>query len=1054
MNPSNRFFRILAIVSSFAILAAIPAVTRAATVFQAANSTYVAWEAEDILGIVNAAPTFWAVTNDATASGTRALYAPGANGTAAPSSFASYAIRFRTAGDYTLSFRWRADKSFTDLDPNSGNSYYRPNDFGDLSADVANYGVSAANNTRVPPDVNNYAMTAETQIYTVTQEQVDAGVPLILKLGTREAGMYIDRLVLSVNPLTEAEFNALPNSDTDIIPQGASETYVAFEAERVSRIVNAAPTFWMVTNDAPASGGQALYAPGANGTAAPSSFASYAIRFRVAGDYTLSFRWRADKSFTDLDPNSGNSYFRPNDFGDLSADVANYGVSAANNTRVPPDVNNYAVTAETQIYTVTQEQVDAGVPLILKLGTREAGMFIDRVILSQNPLTEAEFNALPNSGSVARPSLAGAVGSATLNTVRVTFDRPLAAASVIPSRFTLSGGVNVTGAALDPNTSRDVILTTSTQAEGNNYVVTVNGVTDVSGNPIAPNSTISFTSWRIASGWITRELYYNVTGLTVADLQFAPNFPNAPNAIEFVRAVSVGADLQVANFGARFRGYFVPPQAGAYEFYLFADDDALFSISANESEAGLVQVIQTFGATLSFSDSLMHTTGNLQAGQRYLFEVLYKQDTGTAALGLAARRVGTPGEIASLPLLGGNQVSTFVNPDAGAVNISAQPASATVPAGQRLRLNVSATAPLGGTLFYQWQVGGVDIPGANRPSYVTPVLTAGDTGKKYRVIVGANGTDVTSQEATVTVGPAQPSALQPYVGINFATGGGAGTTAGASLASNDVAGVALQEFWNNILGTAIDGTQALVDAQGVATPVTVSAYDAETLGPLNANIGTGTGAGNASAEHLLMAGSIANNNLPMVISLSGVPAGNYALIVYSVGFSFNSTYEEDFQLEGAASYPVQTVRGQTSTEFIANPTLVRMSGTNPDNRAHGNYVMFENVSPAPDGSFLLTVTSQSTTVGNTAYFPPVNALQLVRFSAVEVQPSLAAVRQGTGLTMSWGGDAVGFRLEASPSLGAGAVWAPAAGVPNPIAAAGSTTVQTTAATTQFYRLRK
>src|SRR6266567_1666636 len=217
--------------------------------------------------------------------------------------------------------------------------------------------------------------------------------------------------------------------------QAANSTYVAFEAERVSLIVNASPTTWVVTNDATASGNQALYAAGVNQTAAPASFASYTIRFRNAGTYTLYLRWRADKSFTDLDPNSGNSYYRPNDFGDLGPDVANYATSSINNSRTPPDVNNYAMGTETLTYTVTQEQIDAGLPLILKFGTREAGLYIDRVVLSLNPLTEAEFNGLPNSGSVARPSLVKAVGSASLTTVKVTFDRPLAPTSVTASKF-------------------------------------------------------------------------------------------------------------------------------------------------------------------------------------------------------------------------------------------------------------------------------------------------------------------------------------------------------------------------------------------------------------------------------------------------------------------------------------------------------------------------------------------------------------------------------------------------------------------------------------------
>ncbi|MGZ8920813.1 MAG: hypothetical protein ACXW3L_07505 [Limisphaerales bacterium] len=142
-----------------------------------------------------------------------------------------------------------------------------------------------------------------------------------------------------------------------------------------------------------------------------------------------------------------------------------------------------------------------------------------------------------------------------------------------------------------------------------------------------------------------------------------------------------------------------------------------------------------------------------------------------------------------------------------------------------------------------------------------------------------------------------------------------------------------------------------------------------------------------------IAGSIANNNLPLGITLTGVPAGNYALIVYSVGFSFEQHLRGGFPTRGGRE--LSCADGSRATEFIANPTLLRMIGTNLNNQARGNYVMFENVSPAPDGTFVLMVTPQSTNV-------------------------------------DW----------KRPALGAGAAWAPATGVPNPIAAAGSTVAQT------------
>jgi hypothetical protein len=68
-------------------------------------------------------------------------------------------------------------------------------------------------------------------------------------------------------------------------------------------------------------------------------------------------------------------------------------------------------------------------------------------------------------------------------------------------------------------------------------------------------------------------------------------------------------------------------------------------------------------------------------------------------------------------------------------------------------------------------------------------------------------------------------------------------------------------------------------------------------------------------------------------------------------------------------------------------------------------------------------------------------------------PELGITRSADGTaTVSWDAVAAGYTLESSASLGSSADWNPVSGVPSPIAAAGSTTVNLDDA--QFYRLRK
>ena len=1029
----------------------------AATIYQSSGSSYIAWEAESLASILAGAPTSWVVTNDATANGGKAIYQAGANQTGSSSSFALYSLVINQPGTYSVYYRWRADKAFTDVDPNSANSFRLPIDWGDLPNDSTstNFATASVNNAVPVPAANSFNVFKDSRTYVVSDAAASSGSALTFKIGTREAGMLIDRFVLSTSDsLSEADFNALANSDTEVVIQGAADSFIAFQAERVGSILAGSPTSWVVTNDATANAGKALFQAGANQTASSSSFALYSLLFSHPGTYSLYYRWRADKNNTDIDPNSANSFRLPVDWGDLENDATstNFSTASVNNQVPVPAANSYNVFKDSHTYTVSQAQIDAGAALIFKMGTREAGMWIDRMIFStSDTLTEADINALPDSGSRTPPKALSAVGSAALNQVTVSFDAPLAAASTNLSHFALSGGVQALGATLDPVTSRDIVLMTSAQTAGSNYVITINGVVDVAGNQITPNSKVSFTAWRLSPGWVTREIYFNVdtnnAGGGIADLVADPKYPNNPNLVTVAKGFQINNDITGNNYGVRLQAYFIPATAGSYDFFLSNDDAAQLLLSSDESPANLALLVDSPAIQAGFDSAVTGTSTPLIVGHKYLLQVLYRQNTGAALLGVATRLSTDTTPPASLPQLGGTLIATYVNPDAGAISIQQQPVAVSAPEGSHAKFSVKATS-LGPTLYYQWQRNGIDIAGSTRAGYSTPVLTAAaDNGSTYQVVISAAGNSVTSSSALLTVVPGSPLPDQPYVGINFVgtSAAGSGGGSGGTLSVIDVAGVAPQDHFNNITDTtAVD--LPLWDATGATSPVTISFDTVQNVT---------TGAGDQDADHAMFQGYIHNNNLPLTVNLHNVPTGsNYSLILYSLGFNYNTTYEEQYDLTGAATYPTYHVKAQDVSQYQASPGYVKMASTNPDQRDQGNYVRYDNVSPAADGSLVILITPESTNTGIT-YLPPLNALQLVKVTKVTTPPQLTSSYNPTNanLTIGWSDTAIGFTLQSSAALGQGATWAPAGGAPNPITGAGSINVSASTGQ-QFYRLKK
>ena len=95
---------------------------------------------------------------------------------------------------------------------------------------------------------------------------------------------------------------------------------------------------------------------------------------------------------------------------------------------------------------------------------------------------------------------------------------------------------------------------------------------------------------------------------------------------------------------------------------------------------------------------------------------------------------------------------TSVQQGNGAPQITMQPASQTVTAGQSATFTVAATGSP--TLAYQWQENHANMAGATSAAYTTPATATSNSGETFDVIVSNSVGTVTSVSASLTVNAA------------------------------------------------------------------------------------------------------------------------------------------------------------------------------------------------------------------------------------------------------------------------------------------------------------
>jgi len=467
------------------------------------------------------------------------------------------------------------------------------------------------------------------------------------------------------------------------------------------------------------------------------------------------------------------------------------------------------------------------------------------------------------------------VSQRVLTNTPATFAVNAAGSPLFYQWYSVIGGVtNLIAGATNHNYTTGLVTDGMT---GNGYFVVVSN--SVSGG-IRSDEAILTAGHLISSipGFLKNDEYFNLPdAVTAVTSELYPGSSwlnsNPANKVEYLPAFDDNQDLP-GNSGNRIYGWFTPSVSGDYVFFLASDDEAALWLSTDSNPAHAYQIAQNQG-WMDHADWTVTDTGSgeysyysygewrsdmfengggpnafanfilgwtpypnfnatdggipLVAGTKYYIELDHFQGGGGQNAAVTYKLAGSADPATgAASLLRGTNVSMISAMDGSAVEITNQPASATVQSGATAAFNVGVRPYVAGAptapappVQYQWYLvtGGTTnaIAGATSATYTTAPVISVDSGKQFFAAVTTIGFQTNSALATLTVGAPQPH----IVNISFSGGkliiSGTNGSSGRNyyvLTSTNVA-LPLNQ-WTPILTNSFDGSGAFSATNSVS----------------------------------------------------------------------------------------------------------------------------------------------------------------------------------------------------------------------------------------------